>query len=418
MGVGPDHEAIAYSSTKPGGPIARLQDKLDSGEVTLEFDDKWGYLPSLLEALKIPVSSQALVFSKTSLQISRIQPELPRAIYFNDDVYIGFVRNSPILEIGSVDPNLGGIFYTLDQNTDAPPQFQRDTHTCLMCHASSSVTQGVPGFMVLSVLPDRTGYSIPSAGTGSISDQTPFKERWGGWYVTGTYGDQVHWGNRFVPASADTIVDGKALIARADLSTGANVTSLEGRFDTSAYLSKHSDVVGLMVLTHQTRLHNLITRTNYEVKAALHDEGKYYAVYARPGSAQSEITERRIKSAIEPLLRAMLLVRETPLASPVSGTSGFAEDFQSLGPRDSRGRSLRDLDLNKRVFRYPLSFLIYSDAFNAMAAPAKTHFYKRLREVLTGQDQGFDFVHLSEADRTAILEILEDTKPDFVGAGL
>jgi hypothetical protein len=403
---------VKYATSKPADPVALLQERLDRGELTLRYDERWGYLPAVLDELKIPVSSQSLVFSKTSLQLLMISPQTPRAVYFNDDVYIGGVKGSPLMEVASVDPKLGTVFYTLSQDETEKPRFEREFFACLLCH-DSAATAGVPGLTMLSVLPDDDGKAIAAAGTVAMNDRTPFKERFGGWYVTGTHGDQRHWGNMTLPLTRDSIRDPQAFIARLNLNPGANVTSLEKRFDAKYYLSEHSDIVALMVLTHQTRVHNLITRAQYDVLEALREDADYAQFTPRTETGYSEVTNGKIRSAVEPLLRVMLFVWEAELTAPISGTSTFAADFMKRGPHDAAGRSLRDLDLTKRLFKYPLSYLIYSDAFNALPKPAKDQFYRRLREVLSGTDQGRDFSHLSGADRSAILAILSETKPEF-----
>jgi hypothetical protein len=285
----------------------------------------------------------------------------------------------------SVDPERGSLFYVLAQENDGKPLFERSTgHECSVCHyAQESKTKFVPRVLVTSVIPDATGnvegtFPIPN------TDQSPFKERWGGWYVTGTHGDQKHVGNIVLSKPASVFGD----IPDAALKRASNVTSLKDRFDTSRYLSPHSDIVALMVLTHQADIHNLIALADSMKDAAPKDVG-------------------------EPLVKAMLFSGAVPLTSPVEGTSTFAKEFASQGPRDSRGRSLRDFDLKTRLFRYPLSYLIYSKAFDQMPEGVKAYVYRRLREVLTGQDKSKDFAHLSSADRSAILEILSETKPDF-----
>src|SRR5205085_6191073 len=136
---------INYSKSTPADAVAKLQQQIDEGGVTLAYDEAHGYLPAVLKALKVPVSSQGLVFSRTSLQVDRIAPWTPRAIYFNDDVYVGWVQGGPIMEIASVDPALGAVFYTLRQDPTGRPAFERQTQTCLQCHDSSSSTGGVPG---------------------------------------------------------------------------------------------------------------------------------------------------------------------------------------------------------------------------------------------------------------------------------
>jgi hypothetical protein len=308
-----DHGLIAYSRTAPTDAVARLQRRLDSGEITLEFEPRLGYLPAILRALNVPESSQSLVFSKTSFQFTQIAPDRPRALYFNDDVYVGYVQGSRTLEFAVADPKLGAVFYTLEEEEDekVQPRFQREIYFCLICHESSRITGGVPGFMTVSVLPDKEGNAIRSAPADAMSDQTPFNDRWGGWYVTGTHGAQRHRGNTVLPLYAPSA------LSRIDWSKGANWTRLDEQVDTSRYLTPHSDIVALIALTHQTRIHNLITRANYETLRAIHDEEKINVGTTRPGERYSSITEERIRAAVEPLVRGMFFVAEAPLTDSV-----------------------------------------------------------------------------------------------------
>ena len=411
-----EHEAIGYSTTAPADAIAELQHVLDAGHAELTFDDERGYLPSLLELLDIPVASQGLVFSRTSLQVDRIAPWTPRAIYFNDDVYVAWVQGGPVLEIASADPKLGAVFYTLSQTAPdrGAPRFERQTGTCLMCHDSASVTGGVPGFIVRSVFPDRYGYPIAVADRPT-TDRTPLEKRWGGWYVTGTHGEQRHAGNTMAPLLVHEIGNVQSYLARTERSGEGNVTDLTKRFDTKPYLSPHSDIVALLVLAHQVHVHNLLTHAGYEARKALYDEEALLAALG-PKAGGGELlapTRRRIERAAEPLVRAMLFVKEAPLRAPIRGTSGFTEVFQSRGPKDGRGRSLRDLDLETRLFRYPFSFLVYSKSFDALPEPVRRYLAGRVRDVLTGRDESETFSHLSASDRKAIREILEETKPSL-----
>jgi hypothetical protein len=403
-----DHGIIAYSKTAPTDPVARLQSRIDSGEVTLESVPHLGYLPSILRALDIPTSSQSLVFSKTSFQFTLIVPSQPRALYFNDEVYVGHVQGSHLLEFASVDPKLGAVFYTLDEEKPGKPRFQREIYFCLICHDSGTITGGVPGFMTLSVLPDKDGNAIRSAGANAMSDQTPFNERWGGWYVTGTHGTQRHRGNTVFPSIIPAV-------DKVDWSKGANMTTLGGKIDIASYLTPHSDIVALIALTHQTRIHNLITRANYETRRAIQDEENTFKGLPVKNDRYSDITLKRIRDAVEPLVRGMFFVHEAPLTEPVRGTSTYAADFEKSGVRDSKGRSLKDLDLNRRFLRYPLSYLIYSQAFDELPGQAKDVFYERAWTILSGGDTA-NYGQLSIEDRTAIREILQDTKPEFVRA--
>jgi hypothetical protein len=390
-----EDSAIAYSKTAATDPVAQLQKKIDAGEVTLAFDEQRGYLPSLLRALDIPVSSQGLVFSRTSLQVDRIAPWSPRAIYFNDDVYVGWVQGGPIMEIASVDPKLGAVFYTIDQEQHDKPVIRREGRTCLQCHDSAS-TGGVPGFIMRSVVTDRYGYPV-AAGTSATTDQTRLEDRWGGWYVTGTMGNLRHKGNAMVPLLAHEIGNVESYLSRNPVVAAGDVTSLAGKFDPEPYLTPHSDAVALLILAHQSEVHNLITRAGYEAARALAVNDNMTAVNA--------MSER--------LVRALLFVNAAPMTAPVEGTSSFAKEFAAAGPRDRRGRSLRELDLTTRLFRYPLSYLIYSEGFDALPPVVKGYVARRLRELAVGSETRPEFGHLSADDRQAIREILEDTKRGF-----
>lgn len=395
-------------------PIARLQSQLDAGEIVLAHDSLLGYLPALLKTLRIPVSSQGLVFSRTSLQTDKITPWSPRAIYFNDDVYIGYVQESTFLEIAAVDPVRGAIFYTLSQEPRARVVFSRETTTCLMCHQSRSATGGVPGFMVISSIADRHGYPIVGVHEGSTTDATPLRQRFGGWYVTGTTGAAAHAGNVYSSKLSHEVTDKQNYRSQIDMTTESARTDLAGKFDPSPYISAQSDVVALMVLVHQTVIHNLITAVHEAAPNAVFEDSMVRA-RGRDTTSRGNTSgpASRLRRDVDKLVRAMLFVGEAPFDGTVKGTTTYAEDFVKAGPRDAKGRSLRDFDLGKRLFKYPLSFLIYSDSFNALPDLAKDEVYGQLRAILTGTDPGTEFKHLQPGDRAVILEILEATKPDF-----
>jgi len=376
---------LVSAAAGPSDPIAELQRKMTAGQAKLEFEKDHGYLVSLLKTLKVPVSSQTLVFSKTSLQSERISPKTPRAIYFNDDVYVAWVQGAGLIEIMSTDPEKGPAFYVLSQDRNEHPQFERSTgHECSVCHyVTEAAPKFVPRLLVSSVIPDTTG-NVEGAFPIETTDRSPMKERWGGWYVTGTHGSSLHAGNTVLSRPV-SIFNGLPATA---LTGSANVVDLSKRFDIRPYLTPNSDIVALMVLTHQKEVQNLIVLANSKGAAAVKETG-------------------------EELVKAMLFSGAAPLTAPVKGTSSFTTDFADMGPRYSRGRSLRDFDLQTRLFRYPLSYMIYSKSFDALPAGVKTYVYRRLNEVLSGQDKSKDYSNLSAADRTAILEILRATKADF-----
>ena len=393
---------IHYGRVHTTDRVAKLAEKLASGEIKLEYDEQHDYLPAILKELDIPVSSQALVFSKTSLQLHRISPETPRAIYFNDDVYVGWVQGGYMIEFASMDDQLGGVFYTLRLGGDSP-KLSRDRGGCISCH-SSMRTQRVPGFFIRSVFPREDGRPRE---TGTVTDhRSPFEGRWGGWYVTGTHGEMRHLGNEI---ATDPDVPEKL-----DVERGSNLTTLADRLDLSRYLSPHSDMVALMVMEHQMQMHNFITLANYETRKAIAADENANAATGLESVTFSDETKKRIEVAGNKLVEYLLFSKEAPLSAEVKGTSGFAEEFMARGPEDSQGRSLRSLDLNKRLFKYPCSYLIYSSSFDALPEPMLKFVRERVSRVLSGEDKSEAFSHLTQADRDAIREILAETKPGFL----
>lgn len=410
---------IDYFNAEVNDPVALLARRLESGETTLQYDPQFGYLKSVLDELDVPVSSQVLVFSKTSLQLRRISPRIPRALYFNDDVYVGFCQRGDVLEFASTDPRQGATFYTLAQaapgpageadafsseHSDAPeiPRFVRDRGGCLSCHASSR-TQNVPGYLVRSVFADAAGR--PKLGSGSFTtDHTSeFKDRWGGWYVSGSHGSMRHMGNTI--CRTDEI--------DFDRNLGANDVDLSDNFRTDRYLTPHSDIVALMVLEHQTQMHNAIAAANYETRQALHQSYQMNELLDRPAGHISDSAKRRISSSADRVLRYLLFCDEFQLTDHVTGPTAFADDFQSHGKFDSSLRSLRDLDLKSRLFKYPCSYLIHSDAFANLPHEVRSLVLSRLKAILLGEDDDIRYAHLSKAQRNQIYEILSETLKGF-----
>ena len=392
-----EQEPINYHTAPAKDPVALLQGRIARGEASLGGDGQTGYLPALLRELKISTSSQTLVFSKTSFQRDRISPATPRALYFDDQTYVGWVKGGDVIELASVDPDLGTVFYTLDQR--APAKLVRQSHSCLQCHGSS-MTRDVPGLLVRSIYAD--GQPILSAGTFLTTQESPIRQRWGGWYVTGKHGRQRHMGNVVVKNEADP--EGSL-----DTEAGANVLELASRFDTSGYLSGHSDIVALMVLEHQAQMHNLLTRANHQTRIALRDAAAMNASLGRPADHLSDGTRERIKDAGEPVVKYMLFAEEAAIGK-IEGSSTFQDDFEARGAKDMVGRSLRELDLKRRLFKYPCSYLIYSEQFDALPPLVKDYVYRRLFDILTGADDSGTFSHLSRSTRQDILEILRGTK--------
>ena len=343
---------LSTLSPDPSAPIDNPVEHLRQRQLASD-------LASLLRQLDIPIDSQALVFSKTSFQATQIDPRNPRAIYFNDEVAVGWVPGGDGMEVAASDPRQGTVFYSFKNGTLTRRE------ECLHCHHGPS-TMGVPGMFVGSVFPDVTG--APARAGAIITDhRTPFADRWGGWYVTAARGEQRDRANAVAldPAEPFTLpTEGRQ-----------NLRTLTHEFDVSRYLAPTSDIVALMTFEHQTQMANLLTRLNWDARLGL------------PIGAD-------LKAAAD----YMLFQDEARLPEPIQGVSSFNETFPQRGPRDRQDRSLRDFDLRTRLFRYPLSYMIYSRAFDALPPGVKVPLYRRLYDALRA------------AGRRDIIEILRDTK--------
>jgi hypothetical protein len=380
-----EYPAMAYGTRRPGGSLGRLADRTGNGATELRRHPVRGYLDAMLAELDIDVSSQVLVFSRTSVQTRGITPETPRAIYFDDENYVAWSPGAPLLELAGFDPELGPVFYTLPQNPAADSAMSRELANCLRCHDTYSLTGGgVPRFLLGSGYIGTDGELVSHEAWILTSQATALRFRWGGWYVTGRHGDQVHLGN-IVVQQAEDLQDLEALRI-------GNIDELSALFDTSNYLTPYSDIVALMVLEHQVEVQNLISRLHFEAAAG---------------------NREQLDEHVEALVEAMLMADEIVLTDEITGSSGFAQYFEALGPFDSDGRSLRQFDLQSRLFRYPLSYLIYSDGFAALPDAARSAVYGRLRDVLAGSPDQDGRESLSLADRSAIGEILGETLPEL-----
>lgn len=395
-----EREPIRYSESVATDPVARLAADLADGRKELQWEEEHGYLKSLLSALDVPVSSQTLVFSKTSLQLSRISPKTPRAIYFNDDVYVGWVQHGDVIELSAADPALGGTFYTLKQRSKTTPVITRETSRCLQCHGSTH-TRRIPGHIVRSVYPDVRGQPVFRLGTHLTDHSSPYEERFGGWFVTGTHGDIRHMGNAWLSDPEEKV--------QLDSERGANVTNLSGLFDTTPYLTPHSDIVALLVLQHQVRMHNVLTAANHSGRLTARDAVIMNQALERAADFESDSTQRRYASAAEKVVKALLFCDEPELSSPVRGTSDFAAEFQVRGSKNGTTHRLRQFDLNKRLFAIPCSFLITSKSFHALPAGVISRVNARLQEIASGVDKSDDFRHLTPAHRRVLAAVLAES---------
>lgn len=393
-----DHPAINYSTGPVTNVVAALDDRLRAGSAHLTFEPDSGYLRSTLQLLKVPVESQSLVFSQTSAQADAISMANPRAVYFADDVAVGWVRGAEVLELAATDPRQGVVFYTLEQRASGePPRFRRE-NSCLLCHQTWE-TLGVPGLQVLSTFPMSDDPRAYASGV-VVDHRTPHAQRWSGWYVTRRSGAPPHLGNLPVVVPARDLEAGRRRPT-------VQIESVQGRFDATGYPSLCSDIVALSVLAHQTHATNLITRLGWEARVAAF-EGR------ADGTGGAGVPNSpRVAGAAHDLAEYFVFVDEAELTSPVEGGCGFAEAFTLRGVRDSRGRSLRDLDLRQRLFRYPLSYMIDSPAFAALDPRVKELVYRRLLALLAAPAPPGALQTVPASNRLTALEILRDTRHDL-----
>jgi hypothetical protein len=368
-----NHPAIKYLTADTDTVVDRLNAKLRDGSAKLVYDQKTGYLKSVLTLLNVPVESQVMVYTQTSLQAQHIKMTNPRAVYFNDTVSVGYIRGAGLIEVVAQDPKMGSIFYTVREEPAQQATFGRDQQ-CLRCHLSWD-TLGVPGLSVLTTFPRKS--EMDYANGGFVDHYKPIEERWGGWYVTGKKLPPRHMGNY------------PLIIPKGITSPPPARVSLEGQFDLDGYLTPYSDIVALMVLEHRAHFSNLVTRATWETKLG---------------------ETMRIAEAADALTDYMLFVDEAKIpGGGIEGSSGYAEQFTAQGPRDPKGRSLRELDLKTRLFKYPLSYMIYSPAFQGMPEAPKNLVMGKIERVLSGEINDPKYAHLTPEIRTAIREILQST---------
>ena len=397
---------IRYSATKPNDRVTQVQAKIASGALKLEGSAKT-IVRTLLQELDVPVASQIVVFSKTSLQRSRISPEHPRSLFFSDTCYVGWVPGG-LAEFTVIDPQLGPVFYAFSprRSTGAQtPTFERDAD-CLRCHGGAFVRE-IPAVFARSVFTGREGEPLLRHGSAVVDYRTPFEQRWGGWYVTGRHGTAVHRGNSTADENGETLV--------FDPQAGANVTSLDRYFDASAYLAPTSDIVALLVFEHQTAVQNALTHAAFAVRRMLDYQRGLQRAFKEQETDEPayESVKSVFAGATRELVDALLYKDEAVLPRGIAGDPAFAAAFAARAIRTSRGDSLKDLVLNGHVFRNRCSYLIYSESMLALPTPLKRHVYPALARALAPTNPDPRYNYLGAEERARILAILLTTHPEF-----
>ncbi|GHC63174.1 hypothetical protein [Roseibacillus persicicus] len=399
-----EESPVKYSKTEADTALTRIQKRIESGESLLRGESDREILQEVLDILEVPVESQVLVYSKTSAQNSHISPWTPRAIYFSDNAYIGWVQNGNIETI-TFDKKLGAVFHLIDLNRrekGKAPEFRRE-RGCLSCHASSA-TDGAPGILVRSVYPDSGGRPLFDWGSFDTSHHSPVTERWGGWYVTGKAGPAGHLGNQTY-----THDDG-----RKSLTGDGPVVDLSEHLNTKPYLGGgSSDVVALMILEHQVTVHNAILSGHLATQRFLFQNEAIRKATGEPADTPlSETYRHALEHYGDKIVRALLFEGEFEFVDDgAEGSEAFQKAFAAGATTSKDGRSLRDLRLYERLFKYRCSYMIYSDSFRDLQPLLKEEVLRKLRQILTEPEEHPDFGYLSKSERKRILKILEETLP-------
>lgn len=376
-----DLPPLRYSDTAATDPVAKLAAEIASGRRGIEGATVLDRLRFVLNLLEVPEESQVLVFSKTSKQNPLINPANPRALYFNERSYVGYVPGGEI-EVLTHDPVLGPVFYLIDTPlADRPAVIDRDTSSCLSCHGTAR-TEGVPGPLVRSVFPDEDGHPVAPLGSFLIDHRSPIGERWGGYYVTGD-SSLPHFGNR-------TFVEEDG---RLNAVAAPPLRSLKGRIEVSRYLRETSDIVALMVLEHQCRVHNLLT------SASMRYRRSHWLQKALDPAADPDLGSagRMADEAAKELVDALLFKDEAALGeNGIEGDSAFQDAFTARFPKTADGRSLADFQLQDRMFKLRCSYMVYSEAFEALPARVMAAVRVRLKVRLGEGPEAADWIKPSE----------------------
>ena len=381
----PEHD---YWNRPLNDPFTKLKDDLEQGIMNLDESSEKAYLESLLEALKIPVSSQMLVYSTTSLQLSLISPRTPRALYFNEEIYLGYVQGGRI-EIVSIDPEIGGIFYIFDLPRNGKRPVAERSRRCMNCHSDED-THEIPGLVIKSVVPGPTGGSLESYRRARTGHDIPFSDRFGGWHVTGAEGIGPHWGNhtgRFTPEG----------IVTTPLPPGE-------KFDWAVFPVATSDFLAHLLHEHQVGFVNRVVQVQYRLRTAL----------KRSNGRLSDEDRKEVSRLVEELTRYLLFADEAPLQGKgLQCDALYQDEFLANRRRSSKGDSLKDLDLTTHIFRNRCSYMIYSPVFQNLPVGFKKRIYARIGEALSLTKSDPEFAFFSPDEKTRVRTILKETLPDL-----
>lgn len=394
---------IRYSATMPQDAITRLQVRLATGEVALAGRELV-MLRTVLKELGVSVESQTLVFSRTSLQRDRIRPDQPRALYFSDSVYVGWVPGG-IIEVAAIDAQLGPVFYTIDFHGErrGSPKIERESD-CLRCHGGEFV-RDIPALFARSLFIDANGDPLLRFGSQLVDDETPFEQRWGGWYVTGYHGPVAHRGNALAREQGEQLEFAP---------TAKRPDELSSYFDTTDYLKPTSDVVALLVLEHQMAMQNTLTRAGFAARRMITYQHGLQQALAEPQTDEPayDSVKSVFASSAQQVVDRLLFRQAAPLPEGIKGHPDFVRTFALGAPRSVAGHALKDLQLGGRLFAQRCSYLIYAESFRALPDALKVRVWDQLGAALSSRDPGDRYAYLPAEEKQRIREILIETHPE------
>jgi hypothetical protein len=383
---------IRYSDTAAANTLTNLAADLSSGARKIKGTTGLERLKSVLDELRVPVESQILVFSKTSHQNRLIEPKNPRSLYFSENAYVGYVPGGDIEAIIQ-DPLLGPVYYLLEAGGTGGLEIERDLSTCISCHATSN-TEHVPGMLVRSVFPDESGRPLLAMGTRLVDHESPLPERWGGYYVTGR-SSLPHLGNR-------TYVENEPAEPQP-----SDLPDLRNTIDTTNYLRPTSDIVALLVLEHQCRMHNLLTAASMQYRCAI-----FLSRLLDPNAGPDSGSAGQVADSMaDKIVDCLFFKDEADPGEGIEGGEDFQKSFEARFPRTRDGRSLADFKLYGRMFKHRCSYMVYSAAFRDLPPPVKRLVLEKMHLALAGNDPKYGWLKTSDTQKIA--GILAETLPGW-----
>lgn len=257
------------------------------------------------------------------------------------------------------------------------------------CHSDEDTRQ-VPGIVIKSVIPGPTGGSLESYRRGLSGHEIPFSDRFGGWHVTGAEGIGPHWGNltgRFTPEG----------IVTTPLPPGE-------RFDWSIFPVATSDLLAHLLHEHQAGFVNRVVETHYRLRTALE----------RGNGRLLEEDRVDMERQVDELSRYLLFADEAPMPEGgIEGDPSLREEFLATRKAASNGDSLKDFDLETRLFRNRCSYMIYSPLFQGLPEGFRRRIYQRMDKALAASPADPEYSHLDPAEKSRIRSILKETVPGW-----